>query len=95
MATCETGPFGTTDCNEAENQKTGITLVIWIVGFFLLSAIGNAGRGASGPGAQSPAPSKEDDPLGQVGKLAELRDQGAITEAEFDEKKAALLKRIE
>ena len=32
--------------------------------------------------------------LALIKKLAELKDQGIITQAEFEEKKAALLKRI-
>jgi len=34
------------------------------------------------------------DPLGQISKLAELRDAGLLTDAEFDAKKAELLRRL-
>ena len=40
------------------------------------------------------APSHAADPLGQIARLAELRDAGALTEAEFTERKAALLSRL-
>lgn len=45
------------------------------------------------PAAAAPAPSapSTDDAIEQVKKLAELRDQGILTEAEFDAKKKQLL----
>jgi hypothetical protein len=47
---------------------------------------------ASGGGAAQPvAAGATTDPLEKIGQLAKLRDQGAITEAEFEAKKAELL----
>lgn len=43
--------------------------------------------------APAPAPAEVSIP-DQIGKLAELRDKGALTEDEFEAKKAELLKRI-
>ncbi len=48
---------------------------------------------ASAPAASAPAPAEISIP-DQIGKLAELRDKGALTEDEFEAKKAELLKRI-
>lgn len=39
----------------------------------------------------SPSPAPASDPIEQVKKLAELRDQGILTESEFDAKKKQLL----
>ena len=45
--------------------------------------------------ATAPAPAPAEVPIpDQIGKLAELRDKGALTEDEFEAKKAELLKRI-
>jgi hypothetical protein len=42
----------------------------------------------------STRPSSSDDITATLSKLAELRDKGAITPAEYDQKKAELLGRI-
>ena len=41
--------------------------------------------------AAAPAASSTDDAIAQIKKLAELRDQGILTDAEFDTKKKQLL----
>jgi hypothetical protein len=64
--------------------------LVWLVGFFLLTAIGNAGRERAESAA---APDR--DPVDQVRRLAELRDEGVISEEEFQDKKETLLRRIE
>lgn len=43
---------------------------------------------------QNPAPPSHVDVPGQIAQLAQLRDQGAITETEFQQKKAELLGRM-
>jgi hypothetical protein len=40
---------------------------------------------------EAPAPAAGPDIVGQLSKLAELRDQGVLTEAEFAEQKARIL----
>lgn len=46
-------------------------------------------------GSGSPEPrADEPDPVEQIRRLGELRDQGLVTEAEFDAKKAAILERM-
>lgn len=52
----------------------------------------NMGRRSGGPGVSSPSPAASIPE--QIGKLAELRDKGVITQAEFEEKKAELMKRL-
>lgn len=52
-----------------------------------------AARGA-GPTAPVPAEAGEGDPVAQIARLGELRDRGYITEAEFQDKKKALMDRI-
>lgn len=42
----------------------------------------------------SSAPSAEPDPLDQLRKLAELRDAGVLSEQEFTEKKAEIMRRV-
>jgi len=44
--------------------------------------------------APAPAPVLEHDPVEQIRKLAELRDQGVLTSDEFEAKKADLLGRL-
>ena len=44
--------------------------------------------------AAAPAAAPADDPIGQLTRLAELRDQGIISEADFEQKKAELMQRI-
>lgn len=44
--------------------------------------------------AAAPAPSPGDDAAEKIRRLAELRDSGAITEQEYEEKKAELLDRM-
>jgi uncharacterized membrane protein YdbT with pleckstrin-like domain len=44
--------------------------------------------------APEPMPVPAPDVAGQIAKLADLRDRGAITEAEFETKKAELLERM-
>ena len=39
----------------------------------------------------TPAPSSTDDQIAQLQKLAQLKDQGILTQAEFDAKKAQIL----
>jgi hypothetical protein len=51
--------------------------------------IAAASRGAPVSGAAS-----QEDPISAVGRLAQLRDAGAITSEEFETKKADLLSRI-
>jgi uncharacterized membrane protein YhaH (DUF805 family) len=43
---------------------------------------------------RSDPPATPSDPIEQIARLAELRDSGALTEAEFAERKAALLARV-
>jgi hypothetical protein len=50
---------------------------------------GQAGGSAAAPAAAAPAATT--DPLEKIGQLAKLRDAGAITDAEFEAKKAELL----
>jgi hypothetical protein len=45
-------------------------------------------------GSKAAAPSTAGDPVAQISKLAELRDAGILTEAEFQAKKAELLARM-
>jgi hypothetical protein len=47
--------------------------------------------GIGDPSATAAAPAAPADPLEQIKKLSELRDAGAITDAEFDQKKSELL----
>jgi len=51
-----------------------------------------AARGAGAPGATGPTDA--DDVAGRIRALVELRDQGLITEAEFEAKKAELLDQL-
>ena len=44
--------------------------------------------------AVAPAPAEKPDPIAQLKELAQLRDAGAITDEEFDAKKADLLDRL-
>ena len=44
--------------------------------------------------AVAPAPAEKPDPIAQLKELAQLRDAGAITDEEFDAKKAELLDRL-
>lgn len=48
----------------------------------------------SGSQTAAPAEKQTDDPMAQIEKLAKLRDAGAISEEEFESKKAELLSRI-
>ncbi len=48
----------------------------------------------SGAKAPQPAPSSMPDPMDQLRKLAQLRDEGVITAAEFETKKSELLSRM-
>jgi Short C-terminal domain len=54
--------------------------------------------GAAGPKAEPPAepaaPPGKPDPYEQLRKLDELRDQGVLTDAEFEAKKKQLLDRL-
>jgi len=66
----------------------------------MLDAKNQLEDGYRGPGAAAPAPvgaaraSSSDDVTATLAKLAELRDKGAITPAEYERKKAELLGRI-
>jgi hypothetical protein len=66
----------------------------------MLDAKNQLEDGYRGPGAPAPVavaatrPSSSDDITATLSKLAELRDKGAITPAEYDQKKAELLGRI-
>ena len=44
--------------------------------------------------SDAPAPEPASDPLEQLSRLAQLRDQGVVTAAEFEQKKAELLSRM-
>ncbi len=57
---------------------------------------GYRGPGAPAPAAAAPAAraSSSDDPTATLAKLADLRDKGAITPAEYEQKKAELLGRL-
>ncbi len=55
---------------------------------------GSANGGSEGTAAPADAAHSAEDITALIGKLAALRDSGAITEAEFDEKKAELLGRL-
>lgn len=46
---------------------------------------------AQQPVAAAPAVSDTDDQIAQLEKLAQLKDQGILTQAEFDAKKAQIL----
>jgi len=46
------------------------------------------------PTSPSLVPLGRSDPLEQIGKLKELLDAGAVTEDEFEQKKAELLERL-
>ena len=50
-----------------------------------------AGEGSASPGIDSNAAA---DPLEQLRKLAELRDAGLVTDAEFEAEKTELLRRV-
>ncbi len=41
--------------------------------------------------APAPAPAASDDPIAKLKELAQLKDQGILTEAEFDDQKAKIL----
>ena len=56
----------------------------------LVAAIESARAAASG----SPEPTLESDPLAQIERLANLRDKGVLSEEEFLDKKAELLRKI-
>jgi len=43
------------------------------------------------PPAPAPAPAAAPDPIAQLKELAELKNQGILTEAEFDAQKAKIL----
>ncbi len=43
------------------------------------------------PVEQAPAPAAADDPIEKLKELAQLKDQGILTEAEFDSQKAKIL----
>lgn len=62
------------------------------------TAIGDYARGRLGAAHPSPPAGRTaavtDSPLEKLRKLAELKEQGIITEREFEEKKADLLKQI-
>ena len=67
----------------------------------MLNAKNQLEDGYRGPGAPAPAPvaaaaraSISDDVPATLAKLADLRDKGAITPAEYEQKKAELLGRI-
>jgi len=66
----------------------------------MLNAKNQLEDGYRGPGASAAAPvaaarpSSSDDVTATLSKLAELRDKGAITPAEYEQKKAELLGRI-
>ena len=47
-----------------------------------------------GPAAQTPAPTAPPDAVEQIRRLAELRDSGALTDAEFEAKKKKLLDEV-
>jgi len=49
---------------------------------------------AASRGARPVGPDAQEDPISAVGRLAQLRDGGAITAEEFETKKAELLSRI-
>ncbi|MEZ5099051.1 MAG: SHOCT domain-containing protein [Thermoleophilia bacterium] len=55
-----------------------------------VAALKGARGGAGGPTGDEPG----DDPLDRLERLARLRDQGALTEAEFAEQKAKLLREL-
>lgn len=61
-----------------------------IVGAAIASSRANkqAAQAAAAPAASNPS---TDEAIEQVNKLAKLRDQGILTEAEFDAKKKQLL----
>ncbi|WP_419826222.1 DUF805 domain-containing protein [Sphingomonas sp.] len=46
------------------------------------------------PISPRPADTIEDDPIAVIERLAELRDQGVLTQVEFDEQKTAMLARL-
>jgi hypothetical protein len=46
------------------------------------------------PTAATPTAGPSDDPIAQIQRLAALRDQGIISEADFEQKKAELMQRI-
>lgn len=48
-------------------------------------------QGQYAPQAQAPAAPPQTDVIGQLKQLAELRDQGVLTDAEFDRQKARIL----
>ncbi len=58
-------------------------------GFSMANAMAGAMQGSQGG-----APQKQEDPLETIAKLAKLKDQGILTEEEFTQKKAELLKKI-
>lgn len=85
---CEEQPFETENCAEKQGRKAGIALVVGLAGFFLLWAIETSWRGR-----------RDDPPSGDGGerieslrKLAELRDSGALSEEEFQQEKARILR---
>ena len=55
---------------------------------------GYRGRPATAPAAAPAAKASGEDTATTLSKLAELRDKGAITQAEYDTKKAELLRRM-
>lgn len=62
-------------------------------GMLMGAAIANSNnkKRAAQPPAAAPVPAPVDDSLEQIKKLAELRDAGILTDAEFEAKKKQLL----
>lgn len=79
-------------CSESGGTKVAITLVIGVIGFFVIRAIETSGRGGRVESAVATDPAPSLDPsLASLEKLADLRDRGVLTEEEFQRKKAELL----
>lgn len=57
-------------------------------------AIGQAMAGSLNPGSSTPVPATGEDPFALIEKLHKLQVGGAITQGEFDAKKAELLGRV-
>lgn len=75
-------------CSDGPAQKAGITVVVGVVGFFLIRAIETSGQSSARRRDEPPAVPAD---LSAIEKLGELRDRGILTEEEFQRKKAELL----
>jgi Short C-terminal domain len=91
--TCTPDLFAEEGCATSHVRGAVITVAVWLAGLLVIPRIQQGATGPAAPGRDDGADAG--DPLESLRRLGELRDQGVVSDDEFQQKKAELLKRIE